>query len=165
MALHKWGYKLSREFARRMPSYRGEVAGCHPAFSETSQLHPKQRAGPVSIDEADFKYTDEDEKAIEDYVRKTVGTAWHSVRSFNVYTLLQTLRVPPTGRQLGTCAMKPREKGGVVDERLNVYGTDRLKVVDMSIAPGNVGAVSFLLITDDAPFLTSATYRTLTLPL
>ena len=44
--------------------------------------------------------------------------------------------------QLGTCAMKPRERGGVVDERLNVYGTDRLKVVDMSICPGNVAAVS-----------------------
>lgn len=40
--------------------------------------------------------------------------------------------------------MKPRENDGVVDERLNVYGTDRLKVVDMSICPGNVAAVSYL---------------------
>jgi GMC oxidoreductase len=30
--------------------------------------------------------------------------------------------------QLGTCAMKPRQQGGVVDPRLNVYGTQNLKV-------------------------------------
>jgi alcohol oxidase len=37
--------------------------------------------------------------------------------------------------------MKPREQGGVVDSLLNVYGTEGLKVADMSIAPGNVGSV------------------------
>ena len=59
--------------------------------------------------------------------------------------------------------MKSREKGGVVDSRLNVYGVDGLKVagescvavssccvtgsqrggrvLDMSICPGNVAAV------------------------
>lgn len=41
--------------------------------------------------------------------------------------------------------MKPREEGGVVDPQLNVYGVKGLKVVDMSIAPGNVGAVSVFL--------------------
>lgn len=35
----------------------------------------------------------------------------------------------------GTCAMKPREEGGVVDERLNVFGTENLKCVDLSICP------------------------------
>lgn len=42
---------------------------------------------------------------------------------------------------MGTAAMKPREKNGVVDARLNVYGTQALKVVDLSISPDNVGAV------------------------
>lgn len=58
--------------------------------------------------------------------------------------------------------MKPREHGGVVDTRLNVYGVEGLKVIgerpstgltrrfsdlqrrpcpDLSIAPGNVAAV------------------------
>lgn len=39
--------------------------------------------------------------------------------------------------------MKPRSQGGVVDSRLNVYGVDNLKVVDMSIAPSNVGANTY----------------------
>jgi alcohol oxidase len=35
--------------------------------------------------------------------------------------------------------MKPREKGGVVDPKLNVFGTEGLKVADLSIIPENVG--------------------------
>jgi choline dehydrogenase len=41
---------------------------------------------------------------------------------------------------VGTCAMMPRELGGVVDERLKVYGVERLRVVDASIMPVLVGA-------------------------
>ena len=62
--------------------------------------------------------------------------------------------------------MKPREQGGVVDDRLNVYGVQGLKIAgkyhpttlaqknklntyvnlffsDLSIAPGNVGANTY----------------------
>lgn len=35
----------------------------------------------------------------------------------------------------GTCAMLPREKGGVVDSRLRVYGTTNVRVVDASVFP------------------------------
>ncbi|KAL2884211.1 hypothetical protein SGCOL_000150 [Colletotrichum sp. CLE4] len=35
----------------------------------------------------------------------------------------------------GTCAMLPRSKGGVVDERFRVYGVKGLRVVDASIFP------------------------------
>lgn len=35
--------------------------------------------------------------------------------------------------QLGTCAMKPRDQGGVVDARLNVYGVSRLKIAGTNI--------------------------------
>ena len=62
---------------------------------------------------------------------------------------------------MGTCAMKRREDRGVVDSRLNVYGTRNLKIagihclmprfaithtrcyVDCSIAPSNVGANTY----------------------
>lgn len=35
----------------------------------------------------------------------------------------------------GTCAMMPKELGGVVDERLMVHGTTNLRIVDASIIP------------------------------
>lgn len=40
----------------------------------------------------------------------------------------------------GTCSMSPRGKGGVVNERLRVYGTSNLRVVDASIFPLQVRA-------------------------
>ncbi|KAL1796432.1 hypothetical protein ACET3X_004972 [Alternaria dauci] len=39
---------------------------------------------------------------------------------------------------VGTCAMLPKEKGGVVDEELRVHGVDGLRVVDASIFPTHV---------------------------
>jgi alcohol oxidase len=39
--------------------------------------------------------------------------------------------------------MKPREQGGVVDSKLNVYGVLGLKVSDLSIALGNVSANTY----------------------
>jgi len=39
--------------------------------------------------------------------------------------------------------MKSRERGGVLDPRLNVYGVQGLKVADLSICPSNVGANTY----------------------
>jgi alcohol oxidase len=39
--------------------------------------------------------------------------------------------------------MKPREQGGVVDNKLNVYGVKNLKVADVSIPPSNLHAVGY----------------------
>lgn len=36
---------------------------------------------------------------------------------------------------VGTCAMLPRDQGGVVDAELKVYGVDKLRIVDSSIMP------------------------------
>jgi hypothetical protein len=41
----------------------------------------------------------------------------------------------------GTCSMKPREKGGVLDSRLNVYGVEGLKVA------GTLSTVNGLLVS------------------
>ncbi|KAF9777241.1 hypothetical protein IL306_004489 [Fusarium sp. DS 682] len=113
-----WAYKKSREIMRRTKMYRGEVAAGHPAWPQGS------KAASVELNEAlanvsDIQYTAEDDKAIEEWVRQNVATTWHSI---------------------STCRMAPREKKGVVDERLNVWGTKGLKLADLSIPPENVGA-------------------------
>ena len=113
-------YKRTREYARRHPMYRGEVHQVHPAFPSNSNAAvalPPQ--APVSADAPDLTYTAEDNKLIDDFIGQTVSTTWHS---------------------MSTCAMKPRAEGGVVDSDLNVYGTQNLKVADLSISPSNVGA-------------------------
>jgi alcohol oxidase len=105
-----WGYKKQRNIARRMGHYRGALQIGHPMFADNS------KAGFVFVDDRDRKmgrhmpieYSEEDDDAIETFIRQNVGTAWHS---------------------LGTCAMKPREKGGVVDGQLNVHGILGLKVI------------------------------------
>ena len=47
---------------------------------------------------------------------------------------------PTEYHPVGTCAMLPRELGGVVDEELKVYGVRNLRVVDGSIMPTLPGA-------------------------
>jgi alcohol oxidase len=123
VATLRWGYKKSREFARRMGAYRGEFKARHPSFSEDSAVACREDvSGPVDIDSPDLNYSTEDNEAIDNFHKQNVQTAWHS---------------------LGTCSMKPREQGGVVDSHLNVYGVEGLKIADMSIAPGNVGANTY----------------------
>lgn len=45
---------------------------------------------------------------------------------------------PTSFHPVGTCAMLPKEDGGVVDPNLKVYGTKNLRVIDASIFPLNV---------------------------
>ncbi|KAH9046728.1 alcohol oxidase-like protein [Lactarius hengduanensis] len=118
-----WGYKFMREIARRMPHFRGEPPVLHPNFALGGPAAVVAHAeGPISFDAPRIVYSEEDERALEAFARAIVATTWHS---------------------LGTCAMKPREQGGVVDARLNVYGVRGLKVADLSVAPANVSANTY----------------------
>ena len=54
------------------------------------------------------------EQNVAEQVRATFSTEYHPI---------------------GTCAMQPADKGGVVDERLRVYGTTNVRVVDASVFP------------------------------
>lgn len=117
--MHVWAYKKHREIIRRMEVYRGEFAGGHPPFGPDSNAICVQLDDSQSRDVADIVYTAEDDKVIEDWLRKNVGTTWHS---------------------LGTCKMAPRDQQGVVDQSLSVYGVEALKVADLSIPPRNVAA-------------------------
>ncbi|KAK8074100.1 Glucose-methanol-choline oxidoreductase [Apiospora phragmitis] len=57
----------------------------------------------------------------------------------------------------GTCAMRPRADGGVVDERLVVHGTTNLRVVDASVFPltpsGNIQATVYAVAERAADFI------------
>ncbi|KAK3501061.1 hypothetical protein B0T13DRAFT_488299 [Neurospora crassa] len=161
-----WGYIKSRETARRMDAYAGEVQNMHPFFNFDSPARAHEldledtnkyalpgniTAGiqhgswTVPVPPADekpnvlhvtsnrkakrkeLKYSDEDIKAVEDWVKRHVETTWHC---------------------LGMCSMAPREgnsivKHGVLDERLSVHGVKGLKVADLSICPDNVGCNTY----------------------
>jgi choline dehydrogenase-like flavoprotein len=54
------------------------------------------------------------DEQVLDYIRQTAVPVWHAS---------------------GTCAMLPRERGGVVDEKLKVHGVQGLRVVDASVFP------------------------------
>lgn len=62
----------------------------------------------------EFPAADLNDEQLLEYVKKNVGTEYHSS---------------------GTAAMLPRHLGGVVDSKLRVYGTANLRVVDTSIYP------------------------------
>ncbi|KAF2457360.1 putativeoxidoreductase [Lineolata rhizophorae] len=167
-----WGYIKSRETARRMDAYAGEVTGMHPFYKYDSaaraqdmdlattkayagpdhisagiqhgswsrNLEPGKAASPNFLNSncqevrEDLQYSEDDLRAVEEWVKRHVETTWHS---------------------LGTCSMAPRNgnnhsrdgntrvEHGVVDERLNVHGVRGLKVADLSICPGNVGCNTY----------------------
>ncbi|KAI1822578.1 GMC oxidoreductase [Xylaria intraflava] len=118
-----WAYKRGREIMRRMPMYRGEHPPCHPPFAADSKAVCVKLDADRDISTVkDLEYSPEDDKVIEQFIRETLGTTWHS---------------------LGTAKMAPREQLGVVDKDLNVYGVKGLKVADLSIAPKNVAANTY----------------------
>ena len=65
-----WGYKFTREIARRMPHYRGELSKLHPTFAPGGTASLVEDAeGPVPFDAPRIVYSEEDERALEAFVR------------------------------------------------------------------------------------------------
>lgn len=60
-------YKKAREYARRMPAYRGEAAFFQPIFAVDSAAACKETDGPVPISAPDIVYSSEDDKAIAEF--------------------------------------------------------------------------------------------------
>lgn len=106
IGVHKWAYKLLRDAARRLPCYLGEEASRQPSYPPHSPAAVAHSDTPKTLEDV-LDYTDEDDKAIEAWIKLGVKTTWHS---------------------MATCPMKARESGGVVDAKLNVYGVEGLKV-------------------------------------
>jgi alcohol oxidase len=110
-----WAYKKQREIFRRTNVMTSELPVGSPKFREGSKAalrkQPEALDGFKTLEERKalppIEYDEDDDRAIEEYIRSNIETTWHS---------------------LGTCKMAPKEKGGVVDKHLNVYGTVGLKI-------------------------------------
>ncbi|KAF1960483.1 alcohol oxidase [Byssothecium circinans] len=60
------------------------------------------------------------------------GKAVQTDEDWKQFALANTLSI---FHPIGTCALLPQKDGGVVNEKLKVYGTKKLRVVDASIIP------------------------------
>ncbi|RHZ53908.1 GMC family oxidoreductase [Aspergillus thermomutatus] len=98
---------LDVELLARHTRYIEAIAASQPL---ASMLKPGGKRTPGIPD--DFRKVPLDE--VKDYVKSAAKSTFH-----------------PTS----TCAMMPREKGGVVDSRLRVWGVKGLRVVDASVIP------------------------------
>ena len=90
------------------------MVAAHPKFAPTSAARFVDPSAHYVFPSDRMQYSEDDDRAIEEWVKDIVATAYHSI---------------------STCPMREREKGGVVDPRLNVYGTKQLKVAGGEIAP------------------------------
>ncbi|KAH0836673.1 hypothetical protein J3R83DRAFT_8393 [Lanmaoa asiatica] len=141
----RWSYKKTREVARRMDAFRGELTSHHPHFYPASPavakdidiktakqlmpggftvgIHmgtwhkPGEPYDPHKVHD-DIKYSKEDDEAIDNWI-----SVFGIEADLNI--LKTTSRPPGTVWALAHCnpipfqAMKSREEGGVVDARLN----------------------------------------------
>ena len=173
MAPMVWGYIKSRETARRMQAYAGEVTSMHPHFKYDSPARATDMdlatrnayGGPNHI-------TSNIQHGSWTIPAENVGSApgpnllnhKGELNSNTNQPFRQPLEytkddiahiekwvarhVETTWHSLGTCSMAPKDgnsivKHGVLDERLNVHGVKNLKVADLSICPDNVGCNTF----------------------
>ncbi|KAI3394184.1 hypothetical protein diail_3139 [Diaporthe ilicicola] len=176
-----WGYIKSRETARRMDAYAGEVENMHPFYDYDSParahdmdlLTTKAYALPGNLTaglghgswsspltkaekEPMVNYLNSNQKEVREELQYT---------SKDIEAIEEWVKrhVESTWHSLGTCSMAPKEgnsivKHGVLDERLNVHGVQGLKVADLSICPDNVGCNTYstaLLIGEKCAVLTA----------
>lgn len=107
-------------------------------------LHIQQvaRTAPLSTHLKDGGYAFQpgfyelDESNVEAFVKNSFSSEYHP---------------------MGTCAMGPREEGGVVSERMVVHGTSDLRVVDASVFPlqvrGNLASLVYAVAERAADFI------------
>ena len=181
MAPMVWGYVKSRETARRMDAYAGEVTSMHPFYSYDSPARAtdmdlettNKYAGPNHIsagiqhgswsiplgkpkEARNVNWLNSNKQTMHEdleYTNKDIEAVEEWVKR----------HCETTWHSLGTCSMAPKEgnkatKHGVLDERLNVHGVQGLKVADLSICPDNVGCNTYstaLLIAEKAAVLTA----------
>lgn len=179
MAPMVWGYIKSRETARRMGAYAGEVTGMHPFYAYDSPARArdmdlattKAYAGPnhitAGIQHGSWSMPVESGQPpkpsmLNSNQQEIRNDLPYSTEDLNHVEEWVKRHCETTWHSLGTCSMAPREgnsivKHGVLDDRLNVHGVKGLKVADLSICPDNVGCNTYstaLLIGEKCAMLT-----------
>ena len=173
MAPMVWGYIKSRETARRMQAYAGEVTSMHPHFKFDSPARARDMdlttrnayGGPNHITsniqhgswtipmEAQGSPTVPNLMNHQGSLNSNSNQGFPEPLKYTKEDIAQVEKwvarhVETTWHSLGTCSMAPKEgnsivKHGVLDPRLNVHGVKNLKVSDLSICPDNVGCNTF----------------------
>lgn len=155
-------FALLGRFPGYSPGYSEDIKKLNYLSWMVLKARTRNRAGRVSLRSADpteppdirFRYFDEGDDADgEDLEAVLTGLKFARAASDASRELIDEEELP--GRHLlddeqlrsyirdhawghhacGTCAMKPREQGGVVDSDFKVYGIDGLRVVDASVFP------------------------------
>lgn len=159
------GYIKSRETARRMDAYAGEVTSMHPFYAYDSPARALDMdltttnayAGPnhitANIQHGSWTSPLEPGKTPQtsflnsnkQEIREDLPYSTEDLKHVEEWV---KRHVETTWHSLGTCSMAPKEgnsivKHGVLDERLNVHGVKGLKVADLSICPDNVGCNTY----------------------
>ena len=124
------------------PSSRGTVSVLSNSLSDPPRIDPQYYTTPedVSVALHSFKQL---RRALATYAQHnfTIGPNNGEVApGAQVQTdaeIINYIRETaiPVWHVTGTCAMRPREDGGVVDSQLRVYGVQGLRVVDASVFP------------------------------
>ncbi|CZS97449.1 probable alcohol oxidase [Rhynchosporium graminicola] len=180
MAPMVWGYIKSRETARRMEAYAGEVQMMHPFYNFDSPARAKDMdllttnayALPgnltAGIQHGSWSMPVESGKPSQPNLLNSNSQSVYEDLKYSKEDIAHVeewvkRHVETTWHSLGTCSMAPKEgnsivKHGVLDERLNVHGVKNLKVADLSICPDNVGCNTYstaLLIGEKCAMLTA----------
>jgi len=179
MAPMVWGYVKSRETARRMDAYAGEVHHMHPTYAYDSPARARDMdlattnayalPGNITAGIQHGSWTMPLEKGrapqpnfLSSNKQDIMDDLHYSNEDIKHIEDWTKRHVETTWHSLGTCSMAPRNgnsivKHGVLDERLNVHGVKGLKVADLSICPDNVGCNTYstaLLIGEKCAMLT-----------
>lgn len=135
------------------PFSRGSVHIVSSDPKANPELDPAYLADPIDL-EVLARHTQFFEKIVQSApMRKVLADPPRRIpENCDLYDLEQAKKVTKercftTFHPSGTCAMMPKEHGGVVSDKLVVHGTRNLRVVDASIFPmipvGNIQALVY----------------------
>lgn len=139
----------------------GSIQNLHPVSRGTVSIDPSNPEGDVIVDyraasnEIDLDIVVEEIRFMRRYMASSAFAQYkpRETSPGSNYTTTEELTewvrgqvIPSVFHPVGTCAKMPRELGGCVDEKLRVYGTRRLSVVDASMMPTLIGATTSMTV-------------------